>query len=230
MLVDSLRLRPTIFGIHSRRAAPPNMTSGIEKADTTGPRCKHCANAAAAIVHHGDALCLACYEANVPPWDRNQPEGSTPGLGRPPIQTGIPAGPKPRWAVFWPRIDGWATAEAAAQHGFWAAAFCAGATAVAVALGAIGIDLLGHGHFGAGALLDATLFIVIAWGIRRGLRVAAVAGLALYAIERVASFAETGRAGGPMVILITLFFVHGIRGTFAAHRYLQDARASQHAP
>jgi len=116
---------------------------------------------------------------------------------------------------WWPDVSDLPSAQKAIRYGFWAAVFVASVTSI-IALLAIyfhkpilGID--------GGGLVDAILFAAIAFGIDRKSRAAAIGGLILYLTERLYMLA-TGSATsttGIMTVILTLCFVHGVRGTFA---------------
>jgi hypothetical protein len=116
------------------------------------------------------------------------------------------------------------------KYGYFAALFVAGVTVVFVLLDVIGVE--GLYPVSPFALGDAAIFRVIAWGIQRASRVAACAGLALYLAARWHAWSTTGEAGwaaevgsAAVVVIVTLFFVHGIRGAFAVHKYRVGAGA-----
>jgi hypothetical protein len=124
-----------------------------------------------------------------------------------------------RAQAFWPSVIDLEAAKATSRHGFWAATYCAGATALVVLLNAFGIELFGPGMFDAWALVDVTLFAVIAWGINRYSRTAAVLGLVIYLSERAVIWTDFGFRGGGMTLVISFLFIQGIRGTFAYHHH-----------
>jgi hypothetical protein len=58
--------------------------------------CSNCHATRAATNYRGRALCRVCYEANVPSWDRNNPELSDPDAETTrPVQGGLPLGDIP---------------------------------------------------------------------------------------------------------------------------------------
>jgi hypothetical protein len=127
---------------------------------------------------------------------------------------------------YWEDVSGVSGAEKAINGGFWAALFVAVVTSLFVGLSFAGISLLG---IGPAALLDAGIFAVIAIGIKRKSRFAAVAGLILYIIERVYMFQRGGTGGMVMGIVFTLLFLNAVRGAFAYHR-LTEGQARPLAP
>jgi hypothetical protein len=72
--------------------------------------------------------------------------------------------------------------------------------------------------FDASALVDGVFFAVIAWGLSRKSRTAAVAGLLLYIFERLYMWSTVGMRNPVVAVLFTLAFVSGVRGTFAWKR------------
>lgn len=124
---------------------------------------------------------------------------------------------------YWEDVSGVAGAEKAMNGGFWAALLVAIVTSLFVALSFAGVSLLG---IGPAALLDAAIFAAIALGIKRKYRLAAVAGLTLYIIERIYMLQRGGTSGIVMGIVFTLLFINAVRGAFAYHRLTERASAS----
>ncbi|OUC14103.1 MAG: hypothetical protein B0A82_13880 [Alkalinema sp. CACIAM 70d] len=125
---------------------------------------------------------------------------------------------------FFPPIETLGDAQAVAHQGTWAACFVTGMTTI-VALASM-LKILPAGiPINAWSLIDAALFAVIALGIYRMSRVAAVAGLIVYCIERVYMQMALGPkfgAGIFVTILLICAFINAIRGTFAYHRLKQS--------
>jgi len=116
----------------------------------------------------------------------------------------------------WPPVTDTASAQKASKQGLWACAWCAGATLFLIVLSVLGVRLF---DFDMWALLDALLFIVIGWGIYKMNRFAAIAGLALYIIERAVMWSEYGPKNPVMALIISLMFINSLRGILAYHRY-----------
>jgi len=132
-----------------------------------------------------------------------------------------------RW--YWPQIDNVADAEQASNGGMWAALICAGVTTLFAT-----VAVVSHGAImgiNGWAYVDALLFAVIAWRIRARSKAFAVAGLTLFALEKVFQFATQPKAavGIFLAIALLLAFISGVRGTFAYHR-MRDAAATESAP
>lgn len=116
----------------------------------------------------------------------------------------------------WPSIVDTTSAQKASKQGLWASAWCAGATIFFVVLARLGSQMF---NFDMWALLDAFLFIAIGWGIYKMNRIAAIAGLALYILERISMWSEHGPKNPAIAIFITLMFINSIRGIFAYHKF-----------
>ena len=128
-----------------------------------------------------------------------------------------------RWRrAYWPTISDQETARSAALQGFVVALLVAVITAVLSVLGAFGVKLFG---FGPSSLVDAAVFALVAVGIYRMSRVAALAGLSLYVVERVYAWATLGRKNAVVAVIFALAFVNSVRGTFAYRRFIDSRRA-----
>jgi hypothetical protein len=114
---------------------------------------------------------------------------------------------------FWPPVDSLDAAKEAAKQGAIAAALVAGITAIVAILSLFGLEITS-----LWALVDAALFALIAFGIYKLSRVAAVLGLLLYLWEQISQILITGKTNIILVVLFTLYFIHAIRGTFAYHK------------
>jgi hypothetical protein len=68
--------------------------------------------------------------------------------------------------------------------------------------------------------VEAIFLAGIAFGIRHKSRAAAVPGFALYVLDRVGQWVATGHPGSLLLtIMVALALLHGVRGTFAFHRF-----------
>jgi len=154
--------------------------------------------------------------------------GTPKGLARTSPSVHTPSGgtratatyPKPKKSAtdwIWPKVTDLELAKEASRQGFWAAIVVSAVTSALAVLGHLGFQILG---FNLWALIDAALFAIIASGIYRMSRTAAVAGLGLYLIEKI-HLALTHGAQAPVATLIfTLMFINSIRGTFAYRRFI----------
>lgn len=126
-----------------------------------------------------------------------------------------------------PRIASLSDAQKVGRQGTWAACFVAGMTTL-FALGSIFAPLPLGIPVNVWSLIDAVIFGIIAWGIHRLSRIAAVAGFICYIIGQISMFsASEGKYKVSFItILISLAFVNSVRGTFAYHR-LQKTEHSE---
>jgi hypothetical protein len=74
-------------------------------------------------------------------------------------------------------------------------------------------------------------YLAIGLGIYKFSRFAAIAGVALYWVERIFMFSMQGEEAFTglsiyLVIIFTFGFVNGIRGTFAYHRFSKIQHAT----
>ncbi|MBI3405844.1 MAG: hypothetical protein HY046_10360 [Acidobacteria bacterium] len=123
----------------------------------------------------------------------------------------------PVW--LWPEVGTLPDAEDAINHGKYAAAAVALITALVATVALVsGNSILG---VNAWAYVDAIIFAVIAFGISRKSRFAAVAGLVLYILERIAMGMPAGIAGIVLPFIFVCMFISGVRGTFA-HQNLKQ--------
>jgi hypothetical protein len=126
---------------------------------------------------------------------------------------------------FWPDVSDLDGAHDATRYGMWCAILVSGVTVLFVMLWFLGLKLP---LAAPSALLDAMLFAIIAYGLYKHSRIAAVAGFTLFLIERIYAYMMTGSILGVGVLgIIMLFgFFNGIRGAFA-YQKLSAAAASQ---
>jgi hypothetical protein len=107
--------------------------------------------------------------------------------------------------LFWPNLTTEPNAQSACETASWACFFIAGLTALFVLF----TTKL--------ALVDAALFLLIALGLRKMWRTAAVAGFSLYLLEQ-ASLLVQGRFPGVLTVLIAAILLSGVRASFAYQR------------
>ena len=124
---------------------------------------------------------------------------------------------------FWPRITDVDSAKKASKQGYWACTFCVGTTLLFVVLSLFGKGLL---DADLSALLDVLFFMIIGWGIYKMNRLAAVAGLFLYLLERILMWAEYGQGNSGLTAIICLMFVNSVRGTFEYHKYRKETEST----
>lgn len=124
---------------------------------------------------------------------------------------------KSKWNWLWPAVDTQESARSGTRQAFWVAIYCASATSVFALLGALGIQLFPQWEFDVAALADAALFGLVAWGLHRNSRFAAVSGLALYSLETIDRWVAVGPKNPVLAGIFILTFISGVRGTFAQH-------------
>ena len=107
--------------------------------------------------------------------------------------------------LFWPDLTSEPGARSACETASWACFIVAGVTGVA----AFWTSKLG--------LVDAALFLMIGFGLRRIWRTAAVAGLLLYLLEQVATIAQ-GIFPGVLAIFVSAILFNSVRASFAYRR------------
>ena len=99
-------------------------------------------------------------------------------------------------AALWPSIPDLDSARRIARQTSWVAGFVSGVTAVVAILAMPATSIAG---VEGTALLEAAVFLGIAWGIRRMSRTAAIAAFVLLVAGRILMWLETERAGGSLV-------------------------------
>jgi len=125
-------------------------------------------------------------------------------------------------AWYWPKIQDETSAEAAVKPAFGVSAFVAAVSGLIAVLSiAYRKPILGINGW---SLVDALLFVVIAWRIGKMSRAWAVVGLLMYLVE-------VGSSGalGVLTIIFILTYINAIRGAFAYHRY-RKAESNPLAP
>ncbi len=146
--------------------------------------------------------------------------GSTSQVFRAPQEAHVPipsySKPKRNASVsVWPTITDLESAKGAARQGFWAAIIAAVVTAVVVVLVQAGFQVF---DVSIEALVDAALFAIVAWGIHKMSRTAAVGGLVL----NIWSWSIQGPGGLVWAAIFTLMYINGIRGTFQYHKMMNS--------
>ena len=133
-----------------------------------------------------------------------------------------------RYSWLWPTITDAASAKEACRAGSGAAIFVAAVTAIVATASMIshttvmGID--------SGAFVDAAIFALLAWRIRRLSRVAAVFALVMYTGERIYMWASVGPSNPIVPIVITMALVSSVRGAFAFHRFQEQTTTQPYQP
>jgi len=131
-----------------------------------------------------------------------------------------PSGQLGRYQWMWPDVGTPESARYAVRQAFWGAIFVCGVTTLFafIAMSASDPRL----PVGPSALVDAAIFAMIAFGIWKESRVAAIAGLGVYVLEQLYMLSAPGQWGvGRFFVIVALIcaFIGGIRGTFALHEF-----------
>ena len=132
--------------------------------------------------------------------------------GPPLIEGGIRGVPSAIGRFLWPSVANSDQAKRACREGFFAAMIVASLTTLLAVSGALG--------FNRWALIDAGLFAVIALGIHKLSRTAALIGIGFFLIEQANNFTKSAPALGSIFTagILFLMFVNGTRGSIAYHR------------
>lgn len=118
-----------------------------------------------------------------------------------------------RWA--WPDVTWESGAFFATQQGVFA-----GTIIVCIDCTAMGLSLLAaQPIIDALHVIGALAFMLIAYGINKRSRIAAVSGLLLYLLESALLPASPDYRLWLLQLLLGVMFVNALRGTFAYHRY-----------
>jgi hypothetical protein len=122
-----------------------------------------------------------------------------------------------RWWNLWPKISDAESARRAAMRGCWAAVISAVVTALVVAAGLYGLETVQG--VDAYALVDVALLVLLAWGIRKMFRTAAVIALVYFVGSKVLLYSANG-VGNPIVFIVfCLLYINGVRGTYAYRQF-----------
>ena len=128
--------------------------------------------------------------------------------------------------AWWPDVSTLAGARSARMYGVWAALFSAVVTAIFATWSLVSekpvLDFVD-----ASAFVDVAIFAGVAFGIYKGSRFAAIAGLVVFVGEKVYQMAVSSTGSGIFLALaLTYCYVTAIRGTYALHRLRREQPAS----
>ena len=131
--------------------------------------------------------------------------------------------------VYWPEIKNLQDAVQASNLGFGAALLIA-----IINAGFATFSLVQHTTIlGVSALgyVDSAAFALVAWGIRCRSRIAAVFGLGLFLLEKINQLSTQPKSfmGLGLAVVLLLFFISGVRGTFAFQRLASLGRETEQA-
>ena len=114
----------------------------------------------------------------------------------------------------WPAVGDEQAAVLAARQGFHAAVYCSIVTAIFAVLGGFGFQIM---DFNLWNLTDAALMALLAFGVRRMSRTAAVIALLYYVAGRIDLWTQYGSQNPVIAGIFVLMFLSAVRGTFAYH-------------
>ncbi len=120
------------------------------------------------------------------------------------------------WCI-WPSLEDSGAARKAALQGLWAAGWCALLAVVSAVFGVLDVQVFDF-RFSPSALADAAFFVIIAIGIYKMSRTAAVAGAAFFLLDQVETWIDYGPRNIIMALVIMTMFINSIRGTLAHHK------------
>ena len=125
---------------------------------------------------------------------------------------------KPGFNFFWPALTSVENAERAI-HGTFIAALVSGAVTTIVAI----LALFGHAipGFTAANIVDALFILALAFGVRRKSRACALILFIYFILSKIAIAAASPGTGLGSGFIFILFFLNGIRSTFAYHKFKQ---------
>lgn len=125
-----------------------------------------------------------------------------------------------------PIIKDLKSAENLVENGFLAAIFTICLIILNAVLGdlntVLGVIVTKISGVDFGALVDVTMFWIIACGLYRMSRAAAIAGLCLYLIEIIHLWSIYGLLDIPLATIMILLFANSIRGALAYHKLVKS--------
>ena len=135
-----------------------------------------------------------------------------------PMQEKVDKKRKANW--WWPDVTTIESATKATKQGMWAAVCVAVVTAIFATVAANSGNIkYGADSISPWAFIDSAVFSVVAFGLYKNSRVAAVAGLVVFVFEKLDQITSAGTVGNIFIaVIIALCFVGAVRGTYALHR------------
>ena len=104
-------------------------------------------------------------------------------------------------------------------------AWIAGLISAGITLVFVGMALMGKPVLGvdAWALVDVALMAGLSFGVFRKSRTCAILLLALFALNKILMFEQTGTVTGlPLTLVFLYLFIQGVVGTFQFHRWKRE--------
>ena len=110
-----------------------------------------------------------------------------------------------------------------------AAAFVGATTAIISFASLTGVQAVPGTTVNLLSLIDALLFATVAWGIKRHSRLAALGGLALFCLEKIALPPPPSLIAWGVAVGLIACFVAGVVGVFSHHRRRDEAPSAMPA-
>ncbi|MBA6231866.1 MULTISPECIES: hypothetical protein [unclassified Colwellia] len=128
--------------------------------------------------------------------------------------------------MFWPDVSTIEKAEGVAKGSAGIPLFVGCMTVLVVLYGYFFSPILGITLW---ALIDASIFGLIAYGMFRINRVVSVIGLAFYIWSQVDMLTTQGAGFGVLAVFFMIYWVNGIRGAFKYHKLKKQASSIEQA-
>jgi hypothetical protein len=128
--------------------------------------------------------------------------------------------------MFWPNIDSIEDAKSVAKGAAFIPAFVSVITSIVVLVGIFYKPILG---LDAWAFIDAFLFAIVAFGMWKLNRVAAILGLLLYVWGQFQLLSTQGTAVGVMAVFFAIMWFNGIRASLRYHKLLSTRNVQENA-
>jgi hypothetical protein len=127
--------------------------------------------------------------------------------------------------ALWPDLTTVDVAKQSCKHAAVAAFIVAGITGIVAAIAVAGTVVIPG--IDAWAFVDAGVFALLGFFVMRCSRIAAVITLLVFVVERLMMLASGGIAGLPVALILIVYLIGGVRGSFAYHRLSkqQDVQA-----
>jgi hypothetical protein len=122
--------------------------------------------------------------------------------------------------IFWPDISTLEKAEGVAKGSAGIPLFVGSITVLVVLYGYFFSPILGITLW---ALIDASIFSLIAYGMFHINRVVSILGLAFYIWSQVEMLTTQGAGFGVLAVFFMIYWFNGIRGAFKFHKLKKQA-------
>lgn len=117
--------------------------------------------------------------------------------------------------MFWPDISTLENAEGVAKGAAFVPVFVAVVTSLVIFFGQLFSPIMGVTLW---ALIDVSIFALIAYGMLKINRVISILGMAFYIWSQVELLTTQGSGFGVLTVFFIIFWFNGIRGAFKYHK------------